>query len=299
MTYVRHDREGFFKYYTPEAAILTLENGSRKWSSPILFNDPFDNQFDLDFPDPTEELTNRNLEQFLAVLRSPEPVRPNQFGPQTAIIEYLRQIHQNNPDIRYTEDKIAELRAATLEGMHNVKTKAPQANYEVRRIMSNASIFCLSERNDSILMWSHYAANHAGVVLKFLALEEVDSPILVAEPVRYSREMPRLNYDILMDSERGIGEIRRTLTLSKSEDWAYEKEWRVCATLRNKTRTYEIIPFAPEEIDEVYLGCKVTDDIKSRILEIVRSKYPRAAIFQAEKHSTKYELVFRELTRNH
>src|SRR5256885_8219328 len=89
----RHNRDSFFKYYTPQSAKATLENTSRKWSTPFLFNDPFDNQFDLDFPEPTDDLVTRGTEQFLAVLRSPEPFKPNQFGSQTAIMEYLRQIH--------------------------------------------------------------------------------------------------------------------------------------------------------------------------------------------------------------
>ena len=55
----RHNRAAFFKYYTPSSAKLTLANGSRKWSTPFLFNDPFDNQFDLDFPEPTPELVKQ------------------------------------------------------------------------------------------------------------------------------------------------------------------------------------------------------------------------------------------------
>src|SRR2546430_8409125 len=50
----------FFKYYTAEAAKLTLEHCSRKWSTPLCFNDPFDNQFDLHFEDPSEQLAQRD-----------------------------------------------------------------------------------------------------------------------------------------------------------------------------------------------------------------------------------------------
>lgn len=271
---------------------MTLESGSRKWSSPLLFNDPFDNQFDLDFPDPTEESANQNLEQFLAVLTSPEPVRPNQFGPETATVEYLRQIRQANPDFRYTEDEIAYLKGGVLEGMENLKNMASEANGEIRRIMSDTSIFCVSEQNDNILMWSHYAANHTGAVIKFLALAEVDSPLILAEPVCYSREIPRLNYDLMMDFERARTETLKVLTLSKSDDWEYEKEWRVWATLRDKTAAYDIISFAPEEVGEVCLGCKIGDDKKEKIIGITRRNYPKARILQAEKHKSKYELVF-------
>ena len=64
---------------------------------------------------------------------------------------------------------------------------------------------------------------------------------------------------------------------------------------RDKTQAYEIVPYAPKEIGEIYLGCKIIDKKKERILEIARSKYPESMIFQAEKHKANYELVFREL----
>jgi hypothetical protein len=146
-------------------------------------------------------------------------------------------------------------------------------------------------------MWSHYAENHAGAVIEFRAAQEVDSPLLVAQPVRYSQEMPRLSYDIMtMGSQKARMEILDTITLSKSEVWAREKEWRVWSALRDKSKTYEIISFAPEEIGSVYLGCKMSDADKVEIAEIVGRKYPTARLFAAEKHPSRFELIFNELT---
>jgi hypothetical protein len=99
----------------------------------------------------------------------------------------------------------------------------------------------------------------------------------------------------MMDSEFGRDEILKTITLSKSKVWAYEKEWRVWATLREKTRTYEIIPFAPEEVGGVYLGCKMSDADIAQITEIVRRKYPNATVFAADKHPSRFELMFDKL----
>ena len=198
MINIQHNRDGFFKYYTPEAAILTLEGGARKWSSPLLFNDPFDNQFDLDFPDPTAQLAAQIFENFFAVLNSPKPIRPYQFGSLTTIAEFVRQIRQADFAHQYTKDEITELKVAVLEGMKDVKTMVRKANDELRQIMLDTRILCVSERNDSILMWSHYAENHTGIVIKYMTLSETASPLRLAEPVRYSREMPRLNYDIML-----------------------------------------------------------------------------------------------------
>jgi hypothetical protein len=270
-------------------------NGQRHFCS----NDPFDNQFDLDFPEPTPELIKQQTEQFHALLRSPEPFRPDYFESKEVyeVMEELRQVLQANPDFQYTDDDIAYVEGGTLQGMQNVRKSASEASTEIRRIMADTTIFCVSGTHDSILMWSHYAENHTGAVIEFRAVQEVDSPLLVANPVRYSQEMPRLPYDlIMMDSKKARMDILDTITLSKSEIWAYEKEWRVWATLRDKTKTFEIIPFAPEQIGAVYLGCKMSGADKAEIAEMVGSKYPKVKLFAGEKHPSRFELIFNELT---
>jgi hypothetical protein len=85
-----HNKDGFFKYYTAASAKLTLQHTSRKWSTPLLFNDPFDNQFELHLQDISDELVDQNLQQWHALITSPDPLRPNQLGRLTPIVEYIR-----------------------------------------------------------------------------------------------------------------------------------------------------------------------------------------------------------------
>ena len=77
----RHDKDGFFKYYTADSAKLTLKNTSRKWSTPPTFNDPFDNQFDLYYEEPSAELAEQNLKQFHEIIASPAPLKPYLLDP--------------------------------------------------------------------------------------------------------------------------------------------------------------------------------------------------------------------------
>jgi hypothetical protein len=67
----------------------------------------------------------------------------------------------------------------------------PTMNAEIRAVLADTTVFCLSETHDNLLMWSHYAQNHTGVVIKSLALAKVDAPTIVAQPVRYSRQVPQ------------------------------------------------------------------------------------------------------------
>jgi hypothetical protein len=291
-----HNKDAFFKYYTVESAKLTLKNTSRKWSTPLLFNDPFDNQFDLYFEEPSDELVEQELNRFHALLRSPEPFSDNQFGPMTPKMEFLRQIYMQNPDLKYTEHEIAHVRGGVIEGMQRTVKIELEINAELRRKMSDTTIFCLSETHDNLLMWSHYAKNHTGAVIKFLSLPEVDSPLVCAQPVRYMAQIPRRTFASLMDFNEGLRNIIESITLIKSEVWSYEKEWRIIASLRNKTQTYEVLPYAPDEVGAVYLGCNIAKEDKDEIIEMTRRLYPKSTIFQAAKHQTEFALVFDEIT---
>ena len=192
---------------------------------------------------------------------------------------------------------MAYLREGVIEGMRRVIRYVQTMNAEIRAVMADTTVFCLSETHDNLLMWSHYAQNHTGVVIKFLALEEVDAPTIVAQPVRYSRQVPQLDFAALIDDfEKMPKEIINVVTLTKSEVWAYEKEWRIISGLRDKTQSYEILPYAPEEVGTVYLGCNIAIEDKEEISEVTRRTYPKAKIFQGVKHEREFALTFNEIT---
>jgi hypothetical protein len=289
-----HNKEGFFKYYTAASAKLTLRHTSRKWSTPLLFNDPFDNQFELHLQDISDGLVDQNLQQWHALITSPDPLRPNQLGHLTPIVEYIRQIRQQH-DLQYTEAESAYVRGGVAEGMKRATNISAEINAQISSVMADTSIFCVSETHDNLLMWSHYAQNHTGAVIKFLALPEVDSPLIVAQPVRYTIRMPRREFASMLDFQKSLTEIVELVTLSKSDVWAYEKEWRIVAGLRDKTQSYEILSYAPEEVGAVYLGCKMAEDDKEELIEITRRLYPQAKLYQAEKHPREFALIFTKI----
>jgi hypothetical protein len=99
-----------------------------------------------------------------------------------------------------------------------------------------------------------------------------------------------------MDLEKVPTEIINIVTLTKSEVWAYEKEWRIIAGLRDKTQSYEVLSYASEGVGAVYLGCNIAIEDKEEIIEVTRRIYSKAKIFQAEKHEREFALTFSEVT---
>jgi hypothetical protein len=71
-----------------------------------------------------------------------------------------------------------------------------------RLVWTALKFFCLSETSASILMWSHYAYNHTGVVIPLSCIEELDSAWHAARKVRFTGDMPSLRIPTMSAKER-------------------------------------------------------------------------------------------------
>ena len=58
-----HDRDYFYKYVPARTALKILQSRTLRYSSPALFNDPFDCQTRMDFNFEVRELVEAFLEQ--------------------------------------------------------------------------------------------------------------------------------------------------------------------------------------------------------------------------------------------
>lgn len=291
----RNNKEYLYKYYTPSTTKSVLENCSRKWSSPLEFNDPFDNQFDLHIDEDREGMAQNLHDQFVKNVLSNEPVPNFQSSPVATKMEILRRAMKKS-GTKLTPEDLVSLREGAREGVHNAVNSAPSLNQKTRSALKGTSIFCMTETHDNLLMWAHYAQSHTGAVIKFLYVKEEDSPLCLAQPVAYSDKMPILrNEDIFNLGNKLTEKVINHITLTKGIDWAYEKEWRIVASMRDKSKTSEILAFAPEEVGAVYLGCKISDMDKRAIIEITTKNYSKAVIYQAAKHEKEFKLVFERI----
>lgn len=117
-------------------------------------------------------------------------------------------------------------------------------------------VICLSEINNDILMWSHYADRHTGFCIEFERSDKNDlGKWDKCLPVNYAEEVPSFSYQQITDSA-AFAKIVST----KAQNWKYEKEWRLISYEANTS-----IPL-PAEITSVIFGCKM-DDTRRRTIE--------------------------------
>lgn len=93
-------------------------------------------------------------------------------------------------------------------------------------------VFCLSERNDSVLMWAHYANENTGICIEydFNSLAHYSLTRNCLFPVAYSsypvNVLPLIGEDEKPDVMYPVDVATLCTALNKAKIWEYEREWR-------------------------------------------------------------------------
>jgi hypothetical protein len=117
----------------------------------------------------------------------------------------------------------------------------------------NYGMFCFSELWDNCLMWAHYAQRHQGVCLKLnVNLDKLPEGDWL-EPVRYTSHYQVLSGQKVKDDDQ---QSLKTLLLTKSVDWLYEKEWRYIAPDPAPRKKREVLCGEWLIVEEVYFGSR-------------------------------------------
>ena len=106
-------------------------------------------------------------------------------------------------------------------------------------------------------------------------------------PVTYTRDLPLPN---LLGDDRN--ERAQQLLLTKAEDWAYEREWRMIEPDRGPGSR----AFPPELLSAIILGAKMSKADKDKIMNWLAQRSMPLPVYQAALDATKYGVVFEQLT---
>ena len=124
-------------------------------------------------------------------------------------------------------------------------------------------IGCLTEHNDSLLMWAHYGASYRGVCIEY-DFSNFSAPEkgCIFAPVMYRDSRPEVPESVITKSYKGRAiptEVQNQLSkglFTKSPDWKYECEWRIVKGCPQKDRNSKYLPFKMPPIRKIYLGAE-------------------------------------------
>jgi hypothetical protein len=258
--------EYLYRFTTVDRAEEILTQASIFFPSPADFNDPFDCKF--------------------------RPVSSASFLKRQRFSREL--IRERNPNLPKRQVKQWARRASSKASFEEGTRRL------MARIAASVGMLCLTSRNDSILMWSHYANRHQGVCVQFRGLEELPCPPL---PIVYSDKYPELDllaYEPFLARQDELArakqrELVERMYLTKAKDWSYEHEWRIIdwAAARAGSRGFHSIN--PNHLTGIIFGCRITKEDGEKIRACVVQMKTPIRLYQAAQSSTAFRLDLAEV----
>lgn len=207
-------------------SIKNLKAQSIFFGSPLTFNDPYDCAITAGFKKLSEQEIEEIRNAYINKPDIPFEVRDEFVNSSTQILR----------------DKFLEIANSTI-------------HLEKQRFLQNNGVSCFSEKNDDLLMWSHYGDQYKGYCLGFSTEYE---PFNKIRKVKYCSAMPKIDLvPVLLNND--CSQILELFYI-KAESWQYEKEWR---SIHQKAGT--LFTYMEKALQDVYCG----PDMDSESLEII------------------------------
>ena len=232
---------------------------SRLWlSSREGFNDPFDTQAKVIIEGNPIQLRKKLNELY-------KRLEPNLIGVKrkTAI------------------EKLMANQSLILKRVRNATVDA----------LSKVGACCFTPDPRNLLMWSHYANQHKGLLLQFEIAKDTTT-FLKTVTVDYVKDYPIINW--ANETEK---EIHKAF-LNKHDSWDYEKEVRIIHPHGANTS----LSFNAEALTGIIFGCKASREIENKIEELLAERKnknkPPIKIYNALMHDSKYKIVIKRNTQS-
>ena len=271
--------------YLSQARLSVLRDAQIRFSSPISLNDPFEIK-----PNITALANDTDLvENFEGIATRILIEEYRDIQANLSLDEFLRLASNNIPKAKQEFPAlVARLMPQIRETFH-------------RAMLRSIGILCLSETEDSLLMWAHYSNSHQGYVLEFNSesiffdQRDGENDFRFLHQVQYSKQRP----SFVLKNIQGFSPF-----IQKSEEWSYEGEWRMLMPLAmadnvigDGPSAIHLYNFPRDTISKVIVGCKATKDTTNEIIDVIQSndEYKSVEIVRATLDEQEYKLNFLKL----
>ena len=265
--YVIQDNEYFYfyKHISVDENNLVFgifNNTELKYNYADNFNDPYDALFKLDLVN----LDNLTKDEFESIIEKPVSNFEWQTGKKI-IIRKFKDFYK------------------------------PLINKEINTLRKKIPITCFNTNPLNILMWSHYANHHKGLMLEFRIPKDFSEKLLPI-PVNYSNKFPIIQMTISQlkeisetDTSNINYDVIEKALLRKSDCWTYEKEYRAFGSEDDPL----LIKYNPSILSSVIIGTKFRSTNKFKTLKDTISLFnktnkSKVKIYEAKLMDDRYEL---------
>jgi hypothetical protein len=243
-----------FKYegYSLQS-LQNLKRHSVYFASPRQFNDPYDSAITAEFDDPSADELERLKQYFLA-----DPALNNAARKELNALENHEMKRKLMPIVENAIQQLSET------------------------FLSKTGVTCFAERNDDLLMWSHYGGRHGGFCLEFRTDYE---PFNKLRRVQYVDAMPRMNLcSLIIDND---ADQWMDLYCTKFKAWQYEQEWRALHKEAGTLFTYDALA-----LKGIYFGPSMERHPVEMICLILMGQNPDVELWRGHRRTDRFAIEF-------
>ncbi|MBF2755555.1 MAG: DUF2971 domain-containing protein [Gammaproteobacteria bacterium AqS3] len=278
----KHKLSKFYKYMSAEVAKKVLSTNTLRWSSPLLFNDPFDV--------PRELAKDMNIANMLAASSKLIEEAVLNFEAE---ISYLAQdfykLVLGLRRIKYPEKEkpLHEIREGQIfQKIDDYLLEDERQNWY--EMLPKMRILCLSARKNIIPMWYHYADKYQDVVLELNPYTHINSerPWPMIFPVEYPDSFPELFTEkgwgklLISSPENRLNELITFSTFIKKPDWRYEEEYRLVRLEETKSfQQYSDDVFSEKIISKIYFGPEIEPRNREYLIKLILERFPHVKAY--------------------
>jgi hypothetical protein len=278
-----------------DVGLKALNHQTLRWSSPHLFNDPFEPNHSYS-PDITHQklLTGLIKEAMIMLFGPTEPT-----GKANRLVAAISRWRDEE---RFSSEEEAE---QVLKQLLNQVAEHQQE--DIDRFLSKWQQFakalricCFSDKPDNLTCWQHYADNHQGIALRFASGEGTS----LKDPQRVSyksQPLPLTSLKQQIDIAYGKAhssdnhEFKDNL-LTKNKVNNNEREWRCFGSdisqQNDPQHWYNDVKFVSSELQAVYLGLSCEQQHREAISQLIKNQYSKTKIYQAQIIPGQYDIEF-------
>jgi hypothetical protein len=234
--------------------------------SPDRFNDPYDSAV---YFDPTRFLVeDQPIQEFLASMNEAtgkiDAGTPWHPAPiQRPVQQRVWRRREHEALLKNTPEDVRVAVLAAVDAWHDKFAK------EAVQLMSNLtrtgfSVLSLTPNPTSVLMWSHYSENHSGFCVEY-DLTQDHFLHRICFPVYYRRKLTDATRYLARQDPKDFNNLfGGYVCLLKSDEWAYEQEWRLVLPTGSTHANSEMTMPKPSAI---IVGARVQADHKKWMQE--------------------------------
>lgn len=280
-----------YKYRPPnDYAIENLEMDTAWLNKPADYNDLFEFTEFIDLDQFQNDMEKKGLFNPVTFFSDKIPI-PDDVKEQAKqadnSLEFLTEyVLAKEGHDKATIEQFIKFTQEMMKTRHwEIQQKKVEYFQEHMRVCS----FC--ESKDQLLMWGHYASNHAGFCIEYntdlWAQDDIRRRVLF--PVVYTKQ----RFDATEHMRQSLEDNHYNNLYpivsgsTKAEEWSYEKEWRF---IFNIGPTFPKQNYRMDCQSAVYLGYRMPEKIKDRIIGICTEK--KIPVFQSRPSKTLYQLEF-------